>query len=502
MRKAGSGEATRVARTLNLRPLLVALALAGMVVITAERVWVALHTPLWFDETWTGMIAGQSAWSSFVREVWLDVNAPLYYLLMRGWTAVFGISDAALRAPGLIAAALAALLPIIVRVRGLSFEARLTWAALICAWWGVDVFLAARCYGLLLALSTAQAIALAALIGAPSRRKAMAWCALATASILTHYYALFPAAVQGLMFLAVHRQRAIRQWPAAMLFAVPTAWMAWHAPRLAQYARADVAWHGALRPAQLVDMAAFTVAPASGAVLCALAAVLAAAIIAPRLIAGADRDEAPFDAKPLAWTALASLIATAVVAVIAMVKPSLTFRYLIPEVPGMLLGVVLIARQSRRAHLAFVAVTLFYVATYVKAPAALAAAASNPSPYGHALASDILRKAGVTDVVYIWDHPAAPIIETESLRQLGGFFFRRAGADIRMTVLKLDRAGDPNRQALAAAGGDRPGIIWLFNRDSASATTDHPPAISALDPRWSCRTIGDGRVGAVACWRR
>ena len=486
----------------GLRLILAGAAVLGAGAVLGQRLWIALRQPLWFDETWTGMVASAPDWNAFVREVWLDVNAPLYYLLMRAWSAVFGVSDLALKAPGLIAAALAGALPLLIRVRGLSWEARLTWAVLLTAWWGVDTFLDARCYGLLLGLAVLQSLAFARLIRDPSRCAALAWCAVASAAILTQYYAIALAAVQGLMFLALHRQRAVRAWPAALAFAPAFAWIVVHSPRLAQFATEDVAWHPTLSPLRVIDMIGFTLGPATWATLVILGLVLAAAVVAPRLAASASRDEPAADMGPLIWTAASGAIALGLVLASAMARPTLTARYLIPEVPAMLLGVVLVARSSRRAHLAYLALAGLYFAIAICPPAAVSAALRSQSPYGLAAASDMLRAQAVTDVTFIWDHPAAKVMAPESLRRVGGFFFQRAGVPVRVTALNVDPAHDPNQQALAAAHGPRPGIIWIYDRTGRTAAAKFPPAIERSDPHWSCQTIGDGRIGSVACWRR
>jgi len=492
----------KIERAAGLRPALIAVAVVGVLAIGAERLWLALAQPLWFDETWTGAIAGAPGWDAFAREVWLDCNAPLYYLLMRAWTALFGVSNLALKGPGLIAVVVAAALPLLVRVRGLSIEARLTWATLLFAWWGVDSFLDARCYGLLFALTTLQAIAFARLLAAPTRTAALAWCVTAALAILTQYYAIVPAAVQGLIYLALHRQRALRAWPAALAFVPAFAWIAVHAPRLAQYAGDDVAWHPRLGAAEVADLAAFTVGPPSAAALTLLALVLVAAILASRLAPAGGRDEPADATAPLAWTALSGLIALALVLASGILRPTLVARYLIPEVPALLLGVVLLARTARKAHLLYLGLAALYVGLALRPPALLAAAARDVSPYGLEVASQRLMAHRVTDVAFIWDHPAAHIMDAGSLRRVGGFFFGRAGADVRVTPLYVSAARDPNAQALAAAAGARPGIIWIFDRAGRTAAHRHRPAIDRIDPKWSCETLGDGVVGALACWRR
>ena len=86
-------------------PLAIGLALvcAAALAIGVERAWLAHVQPLWFDEAWTLSVATTPDWKSFVTEAYNDVNAPLYYGVMRLWTMVAGASDDALRLPGLLA---------------------------------------------------------------------------------------------------------------------------------------------------------------------------------------------------------------------------------------------------------------------------------------------------------------------------------------------------------------------------------------------------------------
>ena len=130
----------------QLRLPVVALALIGVAcaLIGAERIWLALVQPLWFDESWTAALAATPDWRSLLDEAYNDINAPLYYGLMRLWTGLAGPSDIALRIPGLVALAAAGAIPIFVRIPGLKLEARLTWGVLIFAWWGVSIFLLGR----------------------------------------------------------------------------------------------------------------------------------------------------------------------------------------------------------------------------------------------------------------------------------------------------------------------------------------------------------------------
>ncbi|MFC3068388.1 hypothetical protein [Phenylobacterium soli] len=478
----------------GLRLALAMVGLAAAVALSAERLWLAAVQPLWFDEAWTLAIATAPDWRSVVHEAWIDVNAPLFYALAHAWTAVAGSSDLALRIPALAAVLIAAALPLVRRVEGLKLEGRLALSILILAWWGVDVFLAGRCYGLLLALTTAQTLAFADLARAPGGRRAWTWASLAALSILTHYYAAILVAVQGLAYLASGRRAALKTWPAALAFAPALAWIAWHAPRLKAYAAGDVAWHAALGADQAAGMAGFILDPSAPALGLVAALVLGLGFLLARNRA-ADQPTALWLAAGCSLVALALTLASGVL------RPSLTARYLIPAAPGLLLGLVLMAQGMRRPALATGGLVIVYLASALW-PGRLDAGLRSQSPYGFEAASAELTRQGVSDVAFAWDHEVTALIPPDTLARLGGVFFRRAGASVRMHPVVTRPGDDVNRLALAAARGPRPGIIWIYNRTGRTAAALHPPQIASVDPRWTCRRTGDESIGALACWRR
>jgi uncharacterized membrane protein len=482
----------------TLRTVLIGAAALAALALMAERLWLAAVQPLWFDEAWSLAVATTPDWASLVREARVDVNAPLYYLLLHGWTALAGASDLALRLPGLLAVAAAAAIPLVRRIRGLSLDSRLCWAVLLFAWWGLDIFLGGRGYGLLLALSTLQTLLFADLVRAPRRRRAVAWAAVAALAILTHYYALIATAVQGVVYLVVCRKPALRTWPAALAFAPAFAWMAWHAPRLAAFAGADVAWHAAIGPLEALAMAAFTLNPSAPA----LGLLAAVAVGAAFLV---TRDRAAAQPRHLWIAAAAALIALVLTLATGAWRPSLTARYLIPTAPGLLLGLVLCAQGTSRPRLAAAVLGLVWLATALW-PGGFAGGLKRGSPYGFETASDLLLRHRVSDVVFAWDHEATRIMPPATLERLGGVFFRRAGSAARIHPLVVRPGDDLNALALAAAAGPqigpRPGIIWIYNRTARTAAAAHPPRIAQLDPRWTCQRFGDETVGSLACWRR
>ena len=99
------------------------------------------------------------------------------------------------------------------------------------------------CYALLLFLATAQTLIYLDLIRRPDLNRAAAFVGLAGLVVLTHYQAAVLGIAQGLILLVVQRRQILKLAPAALLAVPVLAVGLWHAPRLALFARPDVAWY-------------------------------------------------------------------------------------------------------------------------------------------------------------------------------------------------------------------------------------------------------------------
>ncbi len=475
------------------RGLVAVLALL-VLLITAGRIRFALTEPLWFDETFTLAITGQETWAGFLRECWRDPGGPAYYLLARLWTGLFGTGDLAVRAPSLIAVAVAGALPMLIKVPGLSRPARIGWGLMIYAWWGVGFFLDARCYAALLAISTGQLIAFARLMEAPGLRRALIWSALAALAIVTHYYALFFGLAQGLIYLARWRLSAVRTWPAALAFVPAFAEIAWHAPQLQRFSALGKVWHPDLTAAGVLQVATFLVNPIGPLALAGAALVLILARLAGR------RDDAALEVPPAAiWlTAGSGILAFALVLAFALTGSGLSPRYLIPAAPALMLGLVLIAQSGPRPGLALGGLVLLWLGLQVS-PALDGLGPRRPLPrYEFETASDFLMAKGATDVVFLWDHEVTPIIPPDTIARVGGVFFQRAGRPVRVAPLVVTPDQDPNRLIPQAASGAKPGFIWLYNEDGHTAAHRFPPNLGKL-PGWTCQRTAPGPAGVLAC---
>ena len=70
-------------------------ALLGILALAASLRFVQLgHDSLWVDEAFSARIAGANFSDLFDQATSADPNPPLYWVLLHGWIAVFGDSEA------------------------------------------------------------------------------------------------------------------------------------------------------------------------------------------------------------------------------------------------------------------------------------------------------------------------------------------------------------------------------------------------------------------------
>lgn len=486
LQKDMRGRLDRSAKAVMLLAAIAWIAGIGM------RLWAGRGLPLWIDETWTGMIASQPDWGGFWREAWLDVNPPLYYALIAIWTRIAGLSDLALRLPSSIFLLAAAALPLVRRPDGLSLSGAVCLSAMIILWRpGIDMSLDARGYGLLLFLSLAQMLAFARLLQHPARRSAAIWAALASAAILTHYFALVPAAIQGLLLLLQERQRALRLWPAALLFAPAFAWLFHHLPRLAEYARPDVVWYEPVTPALAAGFTQYLVGPPGWLQW----GLIGGAILLGVALSGGRLKPAEPATRELALTALAGVVALAALFAIGLMRATLTDRYLVPVVPSVFLALVLIMKRLKQASLGHALLVLVFLVP-MASPKDVRAWLVMRTFYGFERASDYAMAQHSSRLTFVWDHPAAGILDRQSLGKLGGFFFQRAGQAVPTQTIVLRAGQDGNDVLPKQAGGSA--VIWIYNRARETSARSHAPD-AARWAGWTCQHERGPWVGILTC---
>jgi hypothetical protein len=373
---------------------------------------------------------------------------------------------------------------------------RLTWAALLACWLPGFVFASeARSYSLLLFIGTGNAVAYLTLMEKPSANAAFAWTTVSSLLILTHYMALPLVACQGVAFLVVYRLRAIRSWPALLAFAPALASLAAHAALLVSFSGRSAAGPTPLSVGELPEMLGFLVGGRSAVwILLAWAAV---ALALWRWKARAGRSDVEPTAS-FAWIVPATSLTAAVICLSAsLAHPFIIDRYLTPAVPGVLLGVALMAHKlSSRWSLAPAALVALQFGLVF---GLLAGALHERARFRFEEASSDLMDSGARRLAFFWDSPSAMGGDPDAFAQVGGFFFRRAGQPLEVTSLILKSGEDPN--PILALGDRRPGsaILWLSQGAAGSAAHRYAPRIDRIDPAWRCRDYGTPPQHVIAC---
>lgn len=462
------------------------------------RINVTPGAPLWLDECWTGAVAGQPSWRETIDQIWLDANAPLYPLMMHAWIGLFGDSNSALRLPSLLFGLATPILIAGWKTPGLRTRDRLALAAVIAvdpqAWLQSNE---ARGYTLLAFLSAGQTFAFIALMQRSSMRRAIFWVIWTSLVGLTHYQALMLGAVQGLIYLAVRREAALRTWPAALIFLPLGLEILWHAPRLALFARPDVAWYTMVTLWTAWNALIFLAGSGFNFIIPSLG-FLAMAI---STVVRTSWPRARPASSPVLWACASAVIAAALLLCLGALRPTFTLRYVTPFIPGVSLLLVTGARSLTRV---FSGAVLAFV---LAAMGASLAWFNDPRSHMHRAftfeaASRDLMAVRPTRLIFIWDHPAQRVEAVRQYDALGGFLFRRAGSTVPVTSVMVRNNEDPNLLLVAAAREPRAVILWLYDLGvHGTAAIRHPPRLTTIDPSLGCRNYGRGSVGIVACSR-
>jgi hypothetical protein len=457
------------------------------------------NSPLWMDETFSGVVAGAPNLATYFRLIGSDVNGPLYYLLLRPWSSVFGLSDGGLRSLSFVLSAGAPMAVALTPLRGFSRNERLAWAAMVALWIpAIGYAQAAKPLALAYLLATLQTLAFANLIRQirPSTWSAALWVGLSGLAIEAHYDAAYVALAQGLIYVAVRRGAAVRTWPAALLLAPVIVEVARKASMLAQFTTPGVSWYALVRSSDLPIITSYLL---GGPLWLGAYPALIASFWYFGRRTEAETGETD---RSLALTAVASVLAAIAIVGVGAVRPTFDVRYLGPFAPGIMLGAILVLRAVARgerwiAYSALILLASLFVTGW------LAIGAPRPDSGLEDLnfeqASEGLMQSGVQRVAYAWDNPAMGIPDDEA-GLLGGFFFRRAGVPISVTPVHIGPNDDPNQVFLQAAAAQRAAILWVYDKSvTGTGARRHPPRISELDPSYTCRAFGTQLVGAVAC---
>lgn len=478
-------------------PFLVIFGVAFMGSVFA-RMNLTPGAPLWLDECWTGAVSGQATWRATIDQIWLDANAPLYPLIMHAWIGMFGASNASMRFPSLLFGLATPLLIAGWRVPGLRTRDRLALATLLAVFQPTLLQSnEARGYTLLTFLAAGQTFAFIDMLRRPDLARAARWVIWTSLVGLTHYQALMLGAVQGLIYLARGREAALRTWPAALAFLPLGAELIWHAPRLAQFARPDVAWYTPVNLWTVGNVITFLTGSAINLVIPALGLV---AVLASVLLRTSSTWTRPASSSVL-WAGASAVIAAAVVVGAGALRPTFTLRYVTPFIPGVSLILVAGARSLSRvfpgAVVLFVLMMMGSTVVWFLDPRSHMHRA-----FTFEAASRDLMAVHPSRLVFIWDHPAQKVEETRQYDALGGFLFRRGGSTAPVTSVMVRNDEDPNLLLLGEAKEPGAVILWLYDLGvHGTAAIRRPPRVTALDPSFECRNYGRGSVGVLACAR-
>jgi len=416
-------------------PIGVFAALAVAVVLVL-RIVAARGLPLTMDETFTAVITGQSTLVDFVREARRDVAAPLYYTLL--WLIPHAKSDLGLRIPSWLFMIAGSALPLVWRVPGQSRATAIAWSALLFLWLPGAIFATqARPYALLFLVAIAQTVAFAWLVDQPTLKRACAWTACASLTMLTHYMGASLGLAQGLILLATLRMGALKLWPSLILLLVPVVETITHLKVLSSVASGDANWWPRVSFANLPAYVMY------GFGAFALLAVMIA--LGSRYL---RRDEPMSRAAVLA--SLAGVLALAILLIAGWGRSLIVDRYLTACAPSLMLALVTVA-SGAAARLALVGLSAA-VALY----AAIAEPIEVREPSMEWAAEQLIPthpQRVKFSLGYKGQHTLAP----ETRAKLGEYFFRRAGLPTKADmVLTLD-----GRELIEAAGNDS-AALWIF----------------------------------------
>lgn len=476
------------------RPIVV---VAAFGVGLAARFICGWGAPLWFDETFSGVIAGQHSVGELVGWCLNELTGPGYYMPLWAWEKIAGSSDVALRLPSIVASLAA---PPLLLWRGHpDRDVRLVWATLAALWMpGLLSAGDARPYAALFLLGCVQAIAFLNLMRAPRVTTALAWTSVSALFVLTHYHSVVITGVQGLLYLAVHRRAAVRTWPALAPFVPMAAWMALHLPMVLGFTTSGSAWYETLPLRDVVTLPAVVFGSQ-------IHGVILLAVIGYTLVRGLPGGDLRFRATPELMLASSGIVAIAVIFGTAFIRPSFTMRYLTSAIPALLFAIAVWARWTLRARqpadvkpLAIVIAMMLLMAG-----GAMTFAIEHPERDVHRQfnleqPSAWLLERRPARLIFFWDSSTGAASDAARLAEVGGFFLARAGHPALTTVPHIPLAADPNMviAKLTATDPDA-AVLWVV--------TDRfiPARLPQLerDSGWECRDFGGGLTLIKACRR-
>jgi hypothetical protein len=473
-------------------PLLAAALVLGL----TGRIAYSYGAPLWFDETFTGVIASQPTFAGLVKWCMAELTGPGFYAPLWAWEKLAGPGNFALRLPSLILSICTPLA--ILRWGARDFDLRLWWTVVLLLW--VPIFAVAgeaRPYPEIFALGAGQAIAFIRMIERPTIARTSGWIIVSSLLILCHYWSVVPAIVQGLAFLAVHRFRAIKAWPALVFLAPMLIWSWFHLPAVLAFTAGGGG--GGMPLSSVLDLPAMLLGVGVSATI-VLAAVMASLVL--EIAQGGWRGH--LDMTPERVLAWCGVVSVAVIFLLGFALPGFSRRYAMAAMPSFLFALALWARwmTGRNPKAVFLVVAMLLATAAGLVGSILLGPDKDPRHmFELERPSAWLGEQAPEHLIVFWDGPVAEASPEFALAGVGGFFLRRDGHRVDVSVARVAAAEDPNRGVLALTDERRKSAILWFANDALPPS--RTPRIEHYDPRYECRDFGGGIVTMTACrWRR
>jgi len=234
--------------------------LVGLIVLVGVILRFYAGTPLWLDEAISAALASEGLAELF-EGLRHDGHPPFYYLLLMGWTKIFGGSDEAVRAlSGVISVLSLVGAGFLLRKVAGRWMALMMVGVLASSPFAIRYATEVRMYALLVFLLLLGHGAFGFAWIEPTRRRLAGVVAVTTALIYTHYWSLFLLAVlgAGLVFLLLakdlnNRKKARRLLLAMGLGALP--FLLWLPTFFTQLAHTGTPWSPAPRPSVVAALA-------------------------------------------------------------------------------------------------------------------------------------------------------------------------------------------------------------------------------------------------------
>lgn len=431
---------------------------------------------LWFDEMFTAVIASNDTISGFFRDVTHEVGGLFYYGFMWIWVHLFGASNFALRLPGML---LSIAGPLLILWRGPKDRTlRYTWTALAFVAFPLLLWVsAARAYPLLFFLSCYQILAFRDLVASPDRGAAIRWSIVSALMILTHFFSAPLVAAEGLAILIIHRQRALPLWPALFAFVPVLVWAPMQFSMLLNVSGFNNWPRLTLTGSSLAILAMDIVGLGRWArhLLLFVAAVLAFDLF--RLIR--HHRPLPYDRRDMI---VAGVVVTAMLLLIGIgfLKPFYQNRYLIAYLPGVLLGLALVAKRlGSVSRFAPAVLVLGFAGWLIQTNVQLLRAPTAETYAYWEDAADSLQESGVSKVYFLWQGLPTGLSSDTSLNQrIARFFFERDRFSGQVEFRLFPTAQTPQGSEMARSAevartvlpGE--GFIWITTRTSTDALGD------------------------------